>query len=100
MYNCSPGDLRDFAAGRIWRSMLEEINLWRQQILSDLSAPTFSPTKEKMTFAKDDRLLYDEYLRGCLLALERFESLPENLATIIEEDQPPPPNNEEDLDHE
>ena len=100
MYNCSAADLREFAQGRIWQSMKQELALWRENILADLSAPTFNPTKDSMTFAREDRVLYDEYLRGCLLALERFDSLPENLAAIIEDDIPEPPNNEEDLDHE
>ena len=97
VYRCSAADLKEFAQGRVWQAMKQEIALWRESILADLSAPTFSPTKDAMTFAREDRVLFDEYLRGCLLALERFETLPGNLAAAIEDDIPEPPNNEEDL---
>ena len=100
MYQCSAGELRDFAQGKIWQTLLTETQLWKESILDDLSSPTFNPAKDAMSFAREDRVLYDEYLRGCLLALERFRSLPNDLADALESELEQPPHKEEDLSHE
>lgn len=91
MFRCSAAELRDFASGRVWSDIMQELATWRQNILAELSAPTFSPAQGKMIFSKDERVLYDEYLRGSLLALERVEQLPVMMAGMIEtanEEQP------------
>ena len=63
-----------------------EIDSWRERILTELAAPTFNHESGKMDFSKDDRTLYDEMLRGSLLALDRIKRMPFVVAEIIEQE--------------
>ena len=78
--------MEEFAKSAIWADLVMEIDSWRERILTELAAPTFNHESGKMDFPKDDRTLYDEMLRGSLLALDRIKRMPFFVAEIIEQE--------------
>lgn len=91
MFRCNAGEHRVFAEGKIWQDYLDELEVWESDIRSALETPTFNPSSGEMEMAKNERALYDEFLRGSLLAIRRVKLLPSTIAGMLEEnnaDQP------------
>lgn len=98
MFKCSAPRMKEFAETDIWQDMLQEMEGWKQKILEELSRPTFNHETGKMDFSRPERELYDEMLRGSLLAIGRVERLPLMIAEIIEQDMEEKPGEKQDAE--
>jgi len=92
MFRCNAGEMLSFEKGAIWQDLCAELDEWEKQILSDLAEPTYNPMQDTMKFSKDERVLYDEYLRGCLLTVGRVKRLPLMIAQMLEENNQEQPS--------
>lgn len=86
----TPGMWQEFVTSAIWGDFVGELDVWIGNILNELAKTSFDHESGKMEFTQDQRVLYDEMLRGCLLALERVKQLP---YVIIEHSQASRENN-------
>jgi len=77
---------KGFMEGSVWQDLDAELKVWEDRILSELSNPTFDTNKGEMHFHKDERVLYDEYLRGCLKAVRDMRALPHMVLGNLEAD--------------
>lgn len=73
----------EFLQSTVWQDMMQEIDTWERRVLEELAEPTFDMNTGKMVMAKDERVLYDEMLRGSRQAFDRFRELPNVILQII-----------------
>lgn len=78
---------KSFKEGTIWKDMDKEFEIWENRILAELANPTFDTNTGQMHLGKAERVLYDEYLRGCLKAIQDVRTLPEIILTNLEADE-------------
>lgn len=84
-FRSSGGAFEEFLQSTIWQDIMQEIDTWERRVLEELAEPTFDMNTGKMVMAKDERVLYDEMLRGSRQAFDRFRELPNVILQIIKD---------------
>ena len=84
-FKSSGGAFEEFLKSTLWQDMMQEIDTWERRVLEELAEPTFDMNTGKMVMAKDERVLYDEMLRGSRQAFDRFRELPNVILQIIKD---------------
>ena len=87
-FRCTSAQWQEFAESFLWRDMLQELNNWENRLLEELANPTFDVNTGRMVMGKDERVLYDEMLRGSLKAIDNMRMLPTIIQGIVEQTKP------------
>jgi hypothetical protein len=77
----------EFLKSSIWQDILQELSTWEARVMQELAEPTFDLSTGKMAMGKEERVLYDEMLRGNLQAFARFRLIPHVILQILEEQE-------------
>ena len=86
-YSSTYLQMKDFTESLVWRDLLQELQNWENRIMEELAAPTFDVNTGKMVMGKDERVLYDEMLRGSLKAVDDMRMIPFIILEILEQKQ-------------
>ena len=84
-FRCTSEQLQEFSEGFLWQDILQELENWEHRLLMELANPTFDATTGRMAMGKDERILYDEMLRGSLKAIDNMRLIPVIIQGIIEQ---------------
>lgn len=84
-FRSTEAQLEEFSKSFIWQDLLQELRNWQNRIQENLSAPSFDSNTGRMVLQKQERVLYDEMLRGSLHALSQVEQLPEIVLEIVKQ---------------
>lgn len=90
-----PLALEDFRKSAIWLDMLQELTNWENRIKDEIAEPSFDDQSGTQQFDPQMRVMYDEYLRGCLKGIRRAKMLPIIIQEIVEQNQKESGNVEE-----
>ena len=77
----------DFMGSVLWQDILQELTNWEQRITEEVMNLTFDPATGQMAMGSQERILYDEGLRGSYRAIQEMKLLPVTIMEIIQQNQ-------------
>ena len=84
-FRCSAEQFQEFSQSFLWLDMMQELDVWENRLLMELANPTFDVATGQMIMSKNERVLYDEMLRGSLKAIDNMRMLPGIIQGLIEQ---------------